>query len=115
MIILFDAYMQYPELREVVKKDIELIAFFRGVTQFVMERLEPLRSEIELEELEEDGEEDKSKATIIWVLPENTNQKKITFVGYSEKLRIKMLSLFNKQDMDFFINQQSEFAKIRNN
>lgn len=113
MVILFDAYMQYPDIREVVKKDIDLIAFFRGITQFVMERLAPLREEIDLEESEEEGEEEKSKATIIWVLPENTNQ--VTFVGYSEKLKIKMLSCFSKEDMDFFINQQSEFAKMRNN
>ena len=113
MVILFDAYMQYPELSEVVKKDLELYNFFFGITQFVMERLEPLRKEIDSEELEEEFEEEKSKATIIWVLPENTNQ--ITFVGYSERLKSKMLSCFSKEDMDFFINQSAHFIKMRNN
>jgi hypothetical protein len=113
MVILFDAYMQYPDIVEIVNNDLDLITFFRNITIFVSERLSPLREEIDLEEAEEDGKEDKNKATIIWVLPENKNQ--ITFVGYSEKLKKRMLSCFSKEDMDFFINQQSEFTKMRNN
>ncbi|MEO7047158.1 MAG: hypothetical protein ABI091_17780 [Ferruginibacter sp.] len=113
MIILFDAYMQYPNLKYVVKKDIELYNFFFEITKFVMERLKPLGEKIDLEEAEEINKENKSKATIIWVLPENQNQ--VTFVGYSDTLREKMLSCFSKKDFDFFINKSSEFIKIRNN
>lgn len=113
MVILFDAYLQYPDIRQIVKKDIDLISFFRGITQFVIERLSPLREEIDLEESEEDDKDEKGKATIIFLLPENTNQ--VAFIGYSDKLKIKMLSCFSKENMNFFINQQSEFAKMRNN
>ena len=113
MIILFDAYMQYPEIRDIVKKDLELYKFFFDITKFVIERLKPLREVIDLEELDEKNEENKSKATIIWVLPENKNQ--ITFAGYSETLKIKMLSCFSKEDFDFFVNKSSEYIKVRNN
>lgn len=113
MVILFDAYMQHPELREVVKKDIELLSFFKDITRFVMERLDPLRKEIDLEEAEENSEEDKNKAIVIWILSEDINH--ITFNGYSQKLKDKMLSCFRKEDFDFFCNKQAEFIKIRNN
>lgn len=113
MVILFDAYMTYPELKQVIAKDIELKNFFFNITQFVMQRLEVLREQIDFEEMQEQFEEDKSKAIIIWVLPEYKNQ--ITFAGYSKELRSKMLACFTKKDMDYFIQQQAVLIKLRNN
>lgn len=113
MVVLFDIYMQYPDIKDLVRKDVDLISFLKGITEFIFVRLDPLREEIDKEELEEQNNEHKKRAIIVWLLLEKNNQ--ITFEGYSDKLKNKMLSCFSKSDIEYFVTKMKELQQMRNN
>ena len=113
MIVLFDIYIQHPDKKEMIRKDIDLISFLREITAFIFNRLDLLREEIDNEELEEQNNEDKKRFIMVWLLLDTNNR--ITFDGYSDKLKSKMLSCFSKSDIDYFISKHLELKKIRNN
>ena len=105
--------MQHPDKKEIIRKDIDLISFLRGITEFIFNRLDPLREEIDNEEFEEQNNEHRKRYIMVWLLLETNNR--ITFGGYSDKLKLKMLACFSKSDIEYFMNKNLELQQMRNN
>jgi hypothetical protein len=109
VIIVFDIFLDNHELVARAKSTPEVNACLQEVYSFVAGKLEPLRSEIDKEEQDEEGE---PKGTIIFLEPPVAPSTILGFHGYPAGLAVLMLACFTEDDFTFII-QKINFLQSR--
>lgn len=109
MTIVFDIFLDNHELVERAKSTPEVNACLQEIYSFVADKLEPLKSEINLEERDEEGE---PKGTIIFLEVSGGPASILGFHGYSQVLSLRMLACFVEEDFRYII-QRIEFLRTK--
>lgn len=120
MTILFDIFIQIPELGEELKPNER--AVFDEIVTFFEQRLMPLDEEIERQEA---ANTEKNSCTIIHLLPpkeelglpkEQQSQKiRVSCHGYTKELKEKMENSFNNNDFIMLNNKLEAIDQMWNN
>ena len=96
MVIIHQAFLDFPNMQEFVKQDAFLDILFQELHTFVQGQLMPLKTEIDLEESEKPDKLIYTKIDLF-----NTIGEIIQFQGYSKNLNNKMAASFSKSDIDY--------------
>ena len=111
MEIVFQEFIDYPDMDKTVSKNTTLDLIYSEIYDFIKNRLLPLKSAIDGEEIEF---KEKDPCTIISFL-EHEKYGILRFYDYSKDLRIKMKSCFSQSDFDFLYNKIETGRRIMDN
>jgi hypothetical protein len=113
MNIVFDLFLNKPDLVSEIQKSPDLNECFGEMYSFVQNRLGPLEEEITREERDEPG---KLKGTIIFLesTPDDPGRF-LGFHGYSRELTDKMMGSFMENDILFLTEKIKQLLNKNKN
>jgi len=111
MVILFREFLDNPGMDKFVKKDATLNLLYKEIRKFVIDRLMPLKDEINSEEA---NFKDYSPC-IIFSFIEHEKFGIMILHDYSKELSLKMESCFKQSDLDFLFSKINTLRKAMDN
>jgi hypothetical protein len=113
MNIVFDIFLSNPALVDKVKADPELFGCLNEILEFVKGRLQPLKVEINKEEVDEP---EVLKGTIIYLeSPPEDPGRVLGIHGYSTILTERMAGSFADNDTEFMKQKVVNFLNSKRN